>query len=82
MLWWVAVLRQRGTSALGGTGSRVHEELVEVCPGRRLNTRSGVLKRETYTMIGPSTGTFSPPTTRTSVKKDHTAHPASPRRTL
>ena len=33
-------------------------------------------------MIGPSRGTFSPPTTRTSVKKDHTAHPANRLRTL
>lgn len=32
-----------------------------------------------YIMIGPSFGTFSPPMTWTSVKKDQTAHPAKRR---
>lgn len=33
-------------------------------------------------MMGPSVATFSAPTTRTSVKKDHTAHPANRLSTL
>jgi len=45
-----------------------------VCSERETHS---VQDRRTYTMIGPSFGTFSAPMTRTSVKNDQTAQPAS-----